>query len=215
MILGSDWGVSADVWSVTSWTELRRDGLAAEAHNFLHPDEQARVPYVTRKLADARGPIESALASGSVDGSIYLWDVATGKKLRDCASQLPPPPKAEPEPPSPVLTLAFSPDSKLLALGTSGGQAHLVNVGDGKIARSLTGHTGAVTSLAFHPSGTVLASASKDHTVRLWNPANVQLLKALEGHTAWVQGVVFIEQGTRLASVGADQTVRVWELAPK
>ncbi|HEY5784553.1 MAG TPA: pyruvate dehydrogenase (acetyl-transferring), homodimeric type, partial [Microlunatus sp.] len=40
MILGSEWGVSADVWSVTSWVELRRDGLAAERHNFLHPDEQ-------------------------------------------------------------------------------------------------------------------------------------------------------------------------------
>jgi pyruvate dehydrogenase E1 component len=49
--------VSADVWSVTSWTELRRDGLAALKHNFLHPDEQARVPYVTAKLADSHGPV--------------------------------------------------------------------------------------------------------------------------------------------------------------
>jgi len=57
MILGSEWGVSADVWSVTSWTELRRDGLAALEHNFLHPDEEARIPYVTKKLADARGPV--------------------------------------------------------------------------------------------------------------------------------------------------------------
>ena len=47
MILGSEWGVSADVWSVTSWTELRRDGLAALEHNFLHPDEEPRTPYVT------------------------------------------------------------------------------------------------------------------------------------------------------------------------
>ncbi|WP_041790130.1 pyruvate dehydrogenase (acetyl-transferring), homodimeric type [Microlunatus phosphovorus] len=57
MVLGSEWGVSADVWSVTSWNELRRDGLAVEKHNFLYPDEQAQVPYVTRKLADAQGPI--------------------------------------------------------------------------------------------------------------------------------------------------------------
>ncbi|MDN5804856.1 MAG: pyruvate dehydrogenase (acetyl-transferring), homodimeric type, partial [Microlunatus sp.] len=56
-ILESEWGVSADVWSVTSWVELRRDGLDAEKHNFLYPDEQAQVPYVTRKLADAEGPI--------------------------------------------------------------------------------------------------------------------------------------------------------------
>ncbi len=55
-LLAEDWGVSADVWSVTSWTELRRDGLAAEEHNFLYPDEEPRVPYVTTKLEGAVGP---------------------------------------------------------------------------------------------------------------------------------------------------------------
>jgi pyruvate dehydrogenase E1 component len=55
-LLENDWGVAADVWSVTSWTELRRDGLAADEHNFLHPDEEAHVPYVTNKLRDAEGP---------------------------------------------------------------------------------------------------------------------------------------------------------------
>jgi pyruvate dehydrogenase E1 component len=56
-ILGEDWGVSADVWSVTSWNELRRDGLATVKHNFLYPDEESRTPYVTSKLAGARGPV--------------------------------------------------------------------------------------------------------------------------------------------------------------
>ncbi|SMQ67028.1 pyruvate dehydrogenase E1 component [Plantibacter sp. VKM Ac-1784] len=55
-LLADDWGVSADVWSVTSWTELRRDGLAADQHNFLHPQEERRVPYVTEKLSGAAGP---------------------------------------------------------------------------------------------------------------------------------------------------------------
>ncbi|MDJ0335312.1 pyruvate dehydrogenase (acetyl-transferring), homodimeric type [Salinibacterium sp. G-O1] len=55
-LLADDWGVSADVWSVTSWTELRRDGLAAEEHNFLNPDAEERVPYVTQKLSGSDGP---------------------------------------------------------------------------------------------------------------------------------------------------------------
>ncbi|MDQ1580319.1 MAG: pyruvate dehydrogenase component [Microbacteriaceae bacterium] len=55
-LLADDWGVSADVWSVTSWSELRRDGLAAEEHNFLNPDAAPRVPYVTDKLSGAWGP---------------------------------------------------------------------------------------------------------------------------------------------------------------
>lgn len=55
-LLANDWGISADIWSVTSWTELRRDGLAAEEHNFLHPTEAPRTPYVTEKLRGAEGP---------------------------------------------------------------------------------------------------------------------------------------------------------------
>jgi pyruvate dehydrogenase E1 component len=56
-VLESDWGVSADVWSVTSWTELRREALDAEEHNFLHPDQEPRTPWVTSRLQDATGPI--------------------------------------------------------------------------------------------------------------------------------------------------------------
>ncbi|MBN9328178.1 MAG: pyruvate dehydrogenase (acetyl-transferring), homodimeric type, partial [Cellulomonas sp.] len=55
-LLAEDWGVRAAVWSVTSWNELRRDGLAADEHAFLHPGEPARVPYLTAKLAGAEGP---------------------------------------------------------------------------------------------------------------------------------------------------------------
>ena len=55
-LLANDWGVSADVWSVTSWSELRRDGVAAEEHNFLNPDAERRTAYVTQKLSGAGGP---------------------------------------------------------------------------------------------------------------------------------------------------------------
>ena len=56
-LLAQDWGVVADVWSVTSWGELRRDGLAADEHNFLHPDEEPRTAYLTQKLQGAEGPV--------------------------------------------------------------------------------------------------------------------------------------------------------------
>uniref|UniRef100_UPI003F8D4938 transketolase-like TK C-terminal-containing protein n=1 Tax=Arthrobacter sp. ZGTC412 TaxID=2058900 RepID=UPI003F8D4938 len=56
-ILAEDWGVSADVWSVTSWNELRRDGLAAEEEAFLNPGNPARIPFVATQLAEAQGPI--------------------------------------------------------------------------------------------------------------------------------------------------------------
>jgi pyruvate dehydrogenase E1 component len=56
-LLRDDWGVQADVWSVTSWSELRRDGLAADEHNFLHPEEEPHTAYLTEKLKDAAGPV--------------------------------------------------------------------------------------------------------------------------------------------------------------
>ena len=56
-LLRDDWGVDAEVWSVTSWNELRRDGLACDRHNLLHPTGDPRVPYVTQRLQGASGPV--------------------------------------------------------------------------------------------------------------------------------------------------------------
>ncbi|WP_166984656.1 pyruvate dehydrogenase (acetyl-transferring), homodimeric type [Canibacter zhoujuaniae] len=56
-LLAKDWGVSADVWSVTSWSELYRDGLRAEKQEFMNPDQPAPKAYLTQKLADAEGPV--------------------------------------------------------------------------------------------------------------------------------------------------------------
>ena len=55
-LLQEDWGVSADIWSVTSWTELRRDGLARDERQFLFPNEQVEPAYVTTKLQNESGP---------------------------------------------------------------------------------------------------------------------------------------------------------------
>jgi pyruvate dehydrogenase E1 component len=56
-LLREQWGVFADVWSVTSWNELRRDGLAADRFNFLNPDADQQVPYVRERLQGRQGPV--------------------------------------------------------------------------------------------------------------------------------------------------------------
>jgi pyruvate dehydrogenase E1 component len=56
-LLANDWNVSADVWSVTSWGELRRQADEVSEHNLLHPEEEPRVPFVTAQLKDAEGPV--------------------------------------------------------------------------------------------------------------------------------------------------------------
>ncbi len=56
-LLREDWGVHADVWSVTSWTELRRDGLAVDRHNLLEPEATPRTAYVAQRLEGRPGPV--------------------------------------------------------------------------------------------------------------------------------------------------------------
>ena len=56
-LLGEEWGVDADVWSVTSWNELRRDAVTCEEANLLDPSDTPRVPYVAARLADTSGPV--------------------------------------------------------------------------------------------------------------------------------------------------------------
>ena len=56
-ILADEWGVAADIWSVTSWNELRREAVDVEHWNLTHPGEDRRWPYVTQALHGASGPV--------------------------------------------------------------------------------------------------------------------------------------------------------------
>jgi pyruvate dehydrogenase E1 component len=56
-LLADDWGVAAQVWSATSWTELRREALTCDEWNMLRPEDEHRVPYVTRTLDGQPGPV--------------------------------------------------------------------------------------------------------------------------------------------------------------
>jgi pyruvate dehydrogenase E1 component len=59
-ILAQRYQVAADVWGVTSYTELRRDALACERHNRLHPTEEPKVPYIVNALQGVPGPFIAA-----------------------------------------------------------------------------------------------------------------------------------------------------------
>jgi pyruvate dehydrogenase E1 component len=55
-LLAQEWNVRAQVWSVTSWVELHRDGLRCDDHNLMHPSDAGEVAYVTQQLGDRTGP---------------------------------------------------------------------------------------------------------------------------------------------------------------
>jgi pyruvate dehydrogenase E1 component len=73
-LLADEWHVAADVWSVTSWNELRRDAIEVEHHNFTSPGEPERVPYVTQVLQDTHGPVVAVSDyMRSVQDQIAQW----------------------------------------------------------------------------------------------------------------------------------------------
>ena len=99
-----------------------------------------------------------------------------------------------------TFSVAFSPDGKVLAVGTAVGQVRLWRVADGQPLLTCKGHSGAAWSVAFSPDGRLLASGSNDQTVRLWDVNTGQCLKKLSEQINWVSSVAFNPDGRLLAS---------------
>jgi WD40 repeat protein len=147
------------------------------------------------------------LASGSADGTIRLWNVATHQPLGEALS----------DHTGDVYSVAFSPDGKVLAWGTAYGTITLLNVATRRpLGQPLTGHARAVNSVAFSPDGKTLASGSLDATIRLWDvTSGLPLGQPLAGHTSDVYSVAFSSDGKTLASGSADGTIRLWDVATR
>ncbi|BAY50428.1 WD-40 repeat-containing protein (plasmid) [Scytonema sp. HK-05] len=111
-----------------------------------------------------------------------------------------------------VLSVAFSPDGKLLALGDTNGEIRLYQVSDWKQFLSCKGHTNWVVSLAFSPDGRTLASGSTDFTVKLWDVSTGQCLQSLQEHDDEVWSIAFSPDGDTLVSGSDDQTIKLWSV---
>ncbi len=111
-----------------------------------------------------------------------------------------------------VLSVAFSPDSRILATGDASGEIYFWSVKDYKRILTFSGHTNWVRSIAFSPDGRMLVSGSDDQTVKLWNTSTSQCLQTMQGHTQQVRSVAFSPNGRMLASGSLDQTVRLWDV---
>ncbi|KAJ5125303.1 hypothetical protein N7526_007480 [Penicillium atrosanguineum] len=112
-----------------------------------------------------------------------------------------------------VQSVAFSPDSQLLASGSYDKTIRLWDPVTGVLIQSLEGHSEPVLLVTFSPDGLLLASGSYDKTIQLWDLATGVLTKSLEGHSSSVWSIAFSPDGRLLASGSEDGKVMLWDPA--
>lgn len=110
-----------------------------------------------------------------------------------------------------IKTIAISPDSKILALGTDDGEIRLWRISDGQLIKMLHGHSGLVISIDFSPDGHRLVSSSQlENTIFIWALDSGQVLHTLHGHHSGMLTVTFSPDGELVAAGDEKQTIYVW-----
>jgi Tol biopolymer transport system component len=201
----------AAVWLSMAWLELVPSWPLSTS-----PRLRTNLKGHTRGVAFvAYSPDGKTLASGSLDKTIKLWDVATGKEQATLKGHT-----------DGVRSVAYSPDGKTLASGSDDQTIKLWDVATGKEQATLQGPFGGVehVALAFSPDGETLASGSWDQTIlnpltinlKLWDVTTGKERATLKGHSSFVFSVAFSPDGKTLASgsggIGRPGEIKLWDV---
>jgi WD40 repeat protein len=139
---------------------------------------------------------------GDSDGKAWLWDAATGERLRSIGGR-----------PDDISSVAFSPDGLQVLTGSSDGKAQLWDAATGQSRLSFEGDTEEVNSVAYSPDGRFVLAGSFDGTARLWDAATGKQIRSFQGYSSPVFSAVFSLDGHLVLTGGWDQAAELWDAA--
>jgi WD40 repeat protein/serine/threonine protein kinase len=179
-------------WSSDALTVFQ-EARAADAQMLALTGHRGRVRCA------AFSPDGRRIVTGAADGTIRVWDSATGWPIAVVQDGE-----------SGVTSVAFTADGRRLVTGSGDNTAHVRDTVDWRLILTLIGHTARIGSVAVSPDGRRIATASDDRTARIWDAATGLELARLAGHGALVESVAFSPDGARLLTASDDRTARIW-----
>ena len=149
-------------------------------------------------------PGGQTLATAGKDGTVRLWDAATGRVRRVLHGHS-----------NEVNSVSISPDGRRVASASDDRTVKLWDISTGECLVTLDDHTVEVVSAVFSPDGRWLATGAADGSLKLRDARTPRQSFALSGHTARIQSLAFSAESDLLASCGHDAPVIVWDVASR